>query len=144
MKIRVSIVLLCVIVGQPAILNGDKSLSVDDEKIKNAVAEIKDALHDIFDFVVQAEQTCIINDHSKELRELDEKQKAILILFEKSKVVTAKKVQEFFAISLQAAQALCLKWQQFGFLIVVDPSKKSRKYQLNKELEKKLFSSPLL
>jgi len=78
-------------------------------------------------------------DKSKVLRELDARQKAAIALFKRSRVITSKDVQTFFAISPRTARSLCLKWLREGFLVLKDPAKKSRKYELNPELNKKLF-----
>jgi len=78
-------------------------------------------------------------DKSKILRELDAKQQATLALFKKRKVISSKDIQTFFAISPRTARSLCLKWLQNGFLILKDPAKKSRKYELNPKLDKELF-----
>ncbi|MFH1643639.1 MAG: Fic family protein [bacterium] len=79
------------------------------------------------------------DDKSKWLRELDSQQQATLTLFKKKKVITSKDIQDFFSISPRTARTLCLKWLDNGFLILNDPAKKSRKYELNPEISKNLF-----
>lgn len=78
-------------------------------------------------------------DKSKFLRELDAQQEAALALFKKRKVITSKDVQIFFNLSARTARAMCLKWLRDGFLVLKDPAKKSRKYELNSQISKKLF-----
>jgi Fic family protein len=78
-------------------------------------------------------------DKSKFLRELDAQQQATLTLFKKRKVITSKDVAIFFNLKPRTARALCLKWLREGFLVLNDPAKKSRKYELNPEISKNLF-----
>lgn len=78
-------------------------------------------------------------DKSQAIRELDARQQAVLTLFQKCGVVTAKDIQTFFSLSSRAASALCVKWLQAGFLVLKDPSKKNRSYQLHQKINKKLF-----
>ncbi len=78
-------------------------------------------------------------DKSKILRNLDSKQQTILTLFEKSKYITSSNIATFFNISTRTARALCQKWIDDGFLIVKNPAKRNRTYELNKELNKTLF-----
>jgi Fic family protein len=73
------------------------------------------------------------------LRELDIKQRKILDLFEKQKTITSNDVTLFFNFSPRTARKLLQDWTEDGFLIIADASKKSRKYQLNSNLEKKLY-----
>ena len=78
-------------------------------------------------------------DKSKLLRKFDTKQQAALTLFKKRKIITAKDIQTFFEISSRTARTLCQKWVQDGFLVIKDPAKKSRKYELNPKINKELF-----
>ncbi len=72
------------------------------------------------------------------LRELDAKQRKILELFENQKIITSNDIAIFFNFAPRTARQLAQNWVDEGFLIMVDASKKSRKYQLNKNLEKRL------
>jgi len=72
------------------------------------------------------------------LRELDVKQRNILELFENQKTITSNDIAIFFNFAPRTARKLAQNWVEEGFFIMVDPSKKSRKYQLNEILEKKL------
>ena len=78
-------------------------------------------------------------DKSKVLRELNTQQEAALTLFKKRKIVTSNDLQLFFNISSRAARTLCLKWLKDKFLVLKDPAKKSRSYELNPQISKKLF-----
>ena len=72
------------------------------------------------------------------LRELDVKQRKILELFEKHKTITSNDIALFFNFAPRTARQLAQDWVEEGFLIMTDSSKKARKYQLNKNLEKRL------
>ncbi len=72
------------------------------------------------------------------LRELDLKQRKILELFEKQKTITSNDIAAFFNFAPRTARQLAQDWVEEGFLITIDSSKKARKYQLNKILEKRL------
>ncbi len=74
------------------------------------------------------------------LRELDAKQRKILDLFETQKTITSNDVAMFFNFSPRTVRKLLQDWADDGFLTVTDSSKKSRKYQLNNKLEKKLYN----
>ena len=77
-------------------------------------------------------------DLSPIMRNLDVKQRKILQLFEKQKIITSVDIAEFFNFAPRTARKLAQDWVQEGFLVIVDSSKKARKYQLNQELEQKL------
>jgi len=70
------------------------------------------------------------------LRELDLKQRKILELFENQKTITSNDISGFFNFAPRTARQLAQDWVKEGFLIMTDSSKKARKYQLNKRLEK--------
>ena len=78
-------------------------------------------------------------DKTKFLRELDAQQQAALTLFKQRKIITSKDIQDFFNLSPRTARALCLKWLREDFLVLKDPAKKSRKYELNPEISKNFF-----
>jgi Fic family protein len=69
-------------------------------------------------------------DHSHLLRKLDPRQRKALELFEINDAITSRDVEKLFMISQRMARNLLSDWAQQGFLIVADPSKKSRKYAL--------------
>jgi len=69
------------------------------------------------------------------LRELMPQQRKALSLFAWMKTVASSDVAKFFKISTRSASALCRKWVNAGFLMIVDPSKKARRYQLTEKYE---------
>lgn len=69
-------------------------------------------------------------DSSKALRQLDAKQRLALTLFQKQANITTKDIEELFNLRTRSASNLCQKWIKQGFLIISDPSKKSRRYAL--------------
>jgi Fic family protein len=71
-------------------------------------------------------------DHSALLRTLDPKQRKALELFQNYDVITSNQLGELFGFQSRTSTALCKKWVETGFLEVVDPSKKARKYRLAK------------
>lgn len=73
-------------------------------------------------------------DQSDLLRTLDSRQRRALGLFRKTEVITATEVAKMFGLAPRSARVLCQKWVQNGFLLVADPAKKSRKYQLAETL----------
>lgn len=74
-------------------------------------------------------------DQTVLLRELTPQQQKALSLFARMKTVASSDVAKFFKISTRAASALCLKWVDGDFLMVADPSKKARRYQLTEKYE---------
>lgn len=79
-------------------------------------------------------------DLSPILRNLDVKQRKILQLFENQKTITSSDIAEFFNFAPRTARKLAQDWVEEGFLVIVDNSKKARKYQLQQELEQKLYT----
>ncbi len=70
-----------------------------------------------------------------DLRELTPQQRKALSLFTKTRTVTSAEIADFFGISQRAASALCGRWLEKGFVLVADPSKKARRYQLAERYE---------
>lgn len=69
-------------------------------------------------------------DHSVILRTLDPRQRRALELFRGSATITSRDVEELFKITQRAARNILSRWVQTGFVIIVDPAKKSRRYSL--------------
>lgn len=69
-------------------------------------------------------------DHSELMRSLDPKQRKSLELFREYDVVTSKQVGDLFGFQPRTNASLCKKWVEAGFLEIVDPGLKSRKYSL--------------
>lgn len=75
-------------------------------------------------------------DQTALLRELTPRQQKVLSLFSRMKTVASSDIAKYFKISTRSASTLCLKWVDDGFLMIVDPSKKARRYQLTEKYEK--------
>jgi Fic family protein len=71
-------------------------------------------------------------DHSDLMRTLDPKQRKTLALFKNYNVITSAQIGELFGFQPRTNTALCKKWVDLGFLDIVDPSNKARKYKLAK------------
>ncbi len=69
------------------------------------------------------------------LRKLDARQRRALNLFQKNEIITARDVAKLFSLKPRTARLLCQKWIELGFISIVDPAKKSRKYRLNEKYE---------
>ena len=72
-------------------------------------------------------------DQSRALRKLGPRQRKALELFQDSNVITSRDVEALFGISQRAARNLLSSWVIDGFVVVVDPAKKTRKYALGEE-----------
>ncbi|VAW83982.1 Fic family protein, partial [hydrothermal vent metagenome] len=69
-------------------------------------------------------------DHSALLRELDQRQKQVLSLFDKSRYITTREIANLLGIHIRTALNLCKKWVESGFIIQYGTANKSRKYEL--------------
>jgi len=74
-------------------------------------------------------------DQTAILRGLTAQERKALPLFLKMKTIASRDMARFFRINTRMASAACLKWVDTGFLIVADPSKKGRRYQLAPKYE---------
>lgn len=72
-----------------------------------------------------------VEDVSPWLRQLDPRQRTALALFRDSNTITSRDVESLFSISQRMAHLLLKRWAESGFLVAVDPARKSRKYALN-------------
>lgn len=72
-------------------------------------------------------------DQSIALRRLDPRQRKSLAVFQTSDVMTSRDLEALFGISQRAARNLLSAWVLDGFLVVTDPAKKTRKYNLSAE-----------
>ncbi len=72
-------------------------------------------------------------DQSAVLRRLDPRQRKALELFRQSTVITSRDLEALFGISQRAARNLLTAWVEQGFIVVADPAKKTRKYNLSSE-----------
>ncbi len=87
---------------------------------------------------LQAENMAIkgYKDQSIFLRKLDPRQRRTLELFKDFKVVTSKQIGDLFGIKPRTSSQLCNDWVEKGFLIIVNFSRKGRKYKLANKYEK--------
>ena len=69
------------------------------------------------------------------LRRIDARQRIALSLFKNSQEITARDIGELFGIPPRSSTALCQRWVKNNFLMVADPSKKSRRYRLSEDFE---------
>jgi Fic family protein len=72
-------------------------------------------------------------DYSPLLRRLDPRQRKALELFRDSETITSRDIEKLFTTSQRTARNLLGAWVEKGFLVVIDPAKKSRKYGLANE-----------
>ncbi len=75
-------------------------------------------------------------DQSSLLRKLDSRKRKALELFKDFEIITSKQIGALFGIRPRTSSQLCSKWVDEGFFIVVDPSRKGRKYKLAPQYEK--------
>ena len=69
-------------------------------------------------------------DRSLALRRLDPRQRKALELFRDRNAITSRDIAGLFTISERAARNLLSAWVENGFLVIADPAKRSRKYEL--------------
>ncbi len=72
-------------------------------------------------------------DNSQALRRLDPRQRTALGLFRDFDVISSRDIATLFGLSERAARNLLSAWVQGGFLRVVDPAKRTRKYGITQE-----------
>lgn len=77
-------------------------------------------------------------DRSPALRRLDPRQRKGLELFRDSNTITSRDIASLFGISERAARNLLSAWVENGFVMIADPAKKSRKYELATEFQASL------
>ena len=82
-----------------------------------------------------------LSDQSSLIRKLDPKQRKALELFQKFATITSRQVGELFGFKSRTSAALCAIWVANGFLEIVDPSNKGRKYKLSKKYKNLITSS---
>lgn len=72
-------------------------------------------------------------DHSKQLRALDPRQRRALELFQQFEIITSRQISELFNFKVRTGALLCQTWVEDGFLEIVNPSNKKRTYRLCKK-----------
>jgi Fic family protein len=63
-----------------------------------------------------------------------------LELFLHGDAITSRDIEALFGISRRTARYHLSAWAQSGFLIILDPAKKSRRYGLAEEFRKHLIN----
>lgn len=81
-------------------------------------------------------QTQSLPDQSVLIRKLDPKQRKVLELFQEFEILTSRQIGELFGFKPRTSAALCASWVERGFLNIVDPSNKGRRYELSVEYKK--------
>jgi Fic family protein len=76
-----------------------------------------------------------MRDDSAALRRLDPRQRRALELFRRSVVITSRDVEGLFGVSQRTARNILSSWVSDGFVLVVDPARKSRSYRLSPDYE---------
>jgi Fic family protein len=76
------------------------------------------------------------SDKSDLLYHLDERQKRALDLFLKQKIITTKDLALLFGLGIGAANNICKKWLEAGFVEASSEAKKNRGYFLGKKWRK--------
>ena len=76
-----------------------------------------------------------MSDRSPLLRQLDPRQRQLLVLFRGQVTVTTAEIAAHLGLSQRTVVALCRAWLVEGFLMLRDPSRKKRSYQLSPKLE---------
>lgn len=77
-----------------------------------------------------------VSDQSALIRTLDPKQRKALELFQEFEIITSGQIGTLFGFKPRTSAALCAAWVEKGFLAVVDPSNKGRKYKLSAKYQK--------
>ena len=72
-------------------------------------------------------------DASALLRRLDPRQRKALTLFGRQDAITSRDVQNLFTVSQRTARYLLADWVERGFVVILDPAKKSRKFAIAEE-----------
>jgi Fic family protein len=74
-------------------------------------------------------------DDSSHLRRLDPRQRKALELFRRSEAITSNDVARLFAISQRMARNLLRGWVKKGFVKMLDPARRSRKYAMGSKFK---------
>lgn len=72
-------------------------------------------------------------DHSGLLRELDQKQRQVLSLFQNSKYITTRDIADLLQVQPRTALNFCHKWIGDGFIVAHGDGNKNRKYELTEK-----------
>ncbi len=72
-------------------------------------------------------------DRSAFLRELDPRERRLMALFVKERIVTAEEIAKHLGLSVRTVVGLCREWVKKGFLEMEDASRKGRSYRLGEK-----------
>lgn len=72
-------------------------------------------------------------DLSPLLRNLDPRQRKVLELFQEHAFINSRQIGDLFGFKPRTSAQLCATWVECGFLKIVDPSNRGRKYKLSKQ-----------
>lgn len=76
------------------------------------------------------QQSAPSGDRSDWIRSLDVRQRTVLPLFEEWTEITTSQMAELLKLSPRGARAQAQKWVKSGFLVIANPSKRTRTYGL--------------
>lgn len=74
-------------------------------------------------------------DQTELMYKLDPKQRKAVELFQEFETITSSQIGQLFDFKPRTSAALCAAWVKTGFLEIVDPSNKGRKYTLAKKYQ---------
>jgi len=74
-------------------------------------------------------------DQEQLLRSMNPLQRKVLLIFQKSKVVTSQEIEKKLQLNRRTILLYCKQWINAGFIEIVDPSNKNRSYQLTPPYE---------
>ena len=78
------------------------------------------------------------SDHSGLIRKLDPRQRRALDLFQEFETITSHQIGELFGFKPRTSAQTCANWVEEGFLEIVDPSNRGRKYKLSRRYRRLL------
>lgn len=81
-----------------------------------------------------------LSDTSIRLNDLDIRQRKIIQRFKNKKSITSDDIAKLLKVSTRTARALCQKWLNEGFIIILDQSKRNRSYTFSPEIRQLLKS----
>ena len=82
-----------------------------------------------------------MSDHSQLLRQLDPRQRQLLVLFRGQGTAKTGEIAACLGLSQRTVVSLCRSWVTEGFLALHNPSRKNRLYQLGPRLEQLVVDS---
>lgn len=74
-------------------------------------------------------------DRGELMKKLDPRQRKALQLFEEFETITSRQIGELFGFKQRTSASICAAWVKIGFLEIVDPSNRGRRYRLAKHYQ---------